>query len=147
MDIKETLNRLFVELFRDINNIEERQIKTGEFKNLTLNDMHVINAIGTEKAKNMSSVAKSLSVTMGTLTIAVNGLVKKGYVERVRSEEDRRVVLISLSAKGRKAYARHEKFHRELIDAVASRLSKEEQEILSQSLDDLHTFFLEQKNL
>ncbi len=147
MDIKETLNRLFVELFRDINNIEERQIKTGEFKNLTLNDMHVINAIGTEKAKNMSSVAKSLSVTMGTLTIAVNGLVKKGYVERVRSEEDRRVVLISLSAKGRKAYARHEKFHRELIDAVASRLSEEEQEILSQSLDDLHAFFLEQKNL
>ncbi len=147
MDIKETLNRLFVELFRDINNIEERQIKTGEFSNLTLNDMHVINAIGTEKAKNMSSVAKALSVTMGTLTIAVNGLVKKGYVERVRSEEDRRVVLVSLSAKGRKAYARHAKFHKELIDAVASRLSEEEQEILSQSLSDLHTFFLEQKNL
>lgn len=147
MDIKETLNRLFVELFRDINNIEERQIKTGEFSNLTLNDMHVINAIGTEKAKNMSSVAKALSVTMGTLTIAVNGLVKKGYVERVRSEEDRRVVLVSLSEKGRKAHARHEKFHQELIDAVASRLSKEEQEILSQSLDDLHAFFLEQKSL
>ncbi len=146
MEIKETLNRLFVELFRDINNIEERQIKTGEFSNLTLNDMHVINAIGTEKAKNMSSVAKVLSVTMGTLTIAVNGLVKKGYVERVRSEEDRRVVLVSLSAKGRKAYARHEKFHKELIDAVASRLSAEEQEILSRSLSDLHAFFLEQKN-
>lgn len=146
MEIKETLNRLFVELFRDINNIEERQIKTGEFSNLTLNDMHVINAIGTEKAKNMSSVAKVLSVTMGTLTIAVNGLVKKGYVERVRSEEDRRVVLVSLSAKGRKAYARHEKFHKELIDSVASRLSAEEQEILSRSLSDLHAFFLEQKN-
>lgn len=95
----------------------------------------------------MSSVAKALSVTMGTLTIAVNGLVKKGYVERVRSEEDRRVVLVSLSAKGRKAYARHAKFHKELIDAVASRLSEEEQEILSQSLSDLHAFFLEQKNL
>lgn len=145
MDIKETLNRLFVELFRDINNIEERQIKTGEFSNLTLNDMHVINAIGTGKAKNMSSIAKTLSVTMGTLTIAVNGLVKKGYVERVRSEEDRRVVLVSLSEKGKKAYARHEKFHRELIDAVACRLSEEEQEILSRSLGDLHTFFLEQK--
>lgn len=147
MEIKETLNRLFVELFRDINNIEERQIKTGEFSNLTLNDMHVINAVGRGKAKNMSSVAKALGVTMGTLTIAVNGLVKKGYVERVRSEEDRRVVLVSLSAKGRKAYARHEKFHQELIDAVAARLSAEEQEILSKSLGDLHAFFLERKGI
>lgn len=145
MDIKETLNRLFVELFRDINNIEERQIKTGEFGNLTLNDMHVIDAIGTGKAKNMSSVAKALSVTMGTLTISINGLVKKGYVERVRSEEDRRVVLVSLTAKGKKAYARHEKFHQELIEAVAGQLSEEEQEILSKSLNDLHTFFGEKK--
>ena len=47
----------------------------------------------------MSAVAKSLSVTVGTLTIAMNHLVKKGYVERRRSEEDRRVVLVSLSEK------------------------------------------------
>jgi DNA-binding MarR family transcriptional regulator len=78
VDIKDTLNRLFVELFRDINNLEERQIKTGEFNNLTLNDMHVIHAIGIEKPRNMSSVAKTLGITMGTLTISINGLVRKG---------------------------------------------------------------------
>lgn len=142
MDIKDTLNRLFVELFRDINNIEERQIKTREFSNLTLNDIHVINAIGTEKAKNMSSVAKALNVTMGTLTIAVNGLVKKGFVDRVRSEEDRRVVLISLTAKGKKAFVRHEAFHTEMIDAIVKQLSGEEKEILAKSLHNLHEFFL-----
>lgn len=142
MDIKDTLNRLFVELFRDINNIEEKQIKTGEFTNLTLNDIHVINAIGTGKAKNMSSVAKALNVTMGTLTIAVNGLVKKGFVDRVRSEEDRRVVLVSLTAKGKKAYVRHEKFHAEMIDAIVKQLSEEEKEILAKSLDNLNEFFL-----
>jgi DNA-binding MarR family transcriptional regulator len=145
VDIKETLNRLFVELFRDINNLEERQIKTGEFNNLTLNDMHVIHAIGMEKAKNMSSVAKALSVTMGTLTIAINGLVKKGYVNRVRSEEDRRVVLISLTEKGKQAYTKHEEFHAEMIEDIVQRLSPEEQEILGKSLEDLSTFFLELK--
>jgi len=145
VDIQDTLNRLFVELFRDINNIEERQIKTGEFSNLTLNDMHVINAIGTGKAKNMSSVAKALNVTMGTLTIAVNGLVKKGFVDRVRSEEDRRVVLVSLTARGKKAYSRHEKFHAEMIDAIVKQLSMEEKEILAKSLDNLNEFFLNLK--
>lgn len=143
MDIKETLNRLFVELFRDINNIEERQIKTGEFHNLTLNDMHVIDAIGTDKAKNMSSVAKVLNVTVGTLTIAINGLVKKGFVERVRSEEDRRVVLVSLTPKGEKAYLKHEAFHKEMIESVINRLTGEEQEILAKSLGDLNKYFLE----
>lgn len=143
MDIKETLNRLFVELFRDINNIEERQIKTGEFHNLTLNDMHVIDAIGTDKAKNMSSVAKVLNVTVGTLTIAINGLVKKGFVERVRSEEDRRVVLVSLTPKGEKAYLKHEAFHKEMIETVIDRLTEEEQGILAKSLGDLNRYFLE----
>ncbi len=145
MDIKDTLNRLFVELFRDINNIEEKQIKTGEFANLTLNDMHVINAIGTGKPKNMSSVAKALNVTMGTLTIAVNGLVKKGFVERVRSEEDRRVVLVSLTSKGKKAFARHEKFHADMIDAIVERLSEEEKKVLAKSLEDLNGFFISLK--
>ena len=52
----------------------------------------------------MSSIAKELSVTVGTLTIAMNSLVKKGYVKRERGEEDRRVVYISLSDKGKKAF-------------------------------------------
>ena len=90
MEINECLNELLVKLFHDITQIEEKEIRTGSYKNLTMNDMHVIEAIGTGEPKNMSSVAKALSVTTGTLTIAVNSLVKKEFVNRVRSEEDRR---------------------------------------------------------
>ena len=90
MDINETLNEVLVKLFRDINTIEERAIRTEEYRDMTANDMHVIEAIGTGEPKNMTTVAKLLSVTTGTLTISMNSLVKKGYVQRVRSEEDRR---------------------------------------------------------
>ena len=62
--------------------------------------MHIIAAVGEHGAKSMSAVAKIQKVTVGTLTIAVNSLVKKGYITRVRSEEDRRVVLVSLTEKG-----------------------------------------------
>lgn len=141
MDITSTLNEVLVKLFRDINTIEERAIKTGEYKELTVNDMHVIEAIDIHEPKNMSTVAKSLSVTTGTLTISVNGLVKKGYVERTRSEEDRRVVLISLTEKGRRAFAQHERFHQDMIDAIVESLSQEEQEILEKSLCNLNQFF------
>lgn len=141
MDITSTLNEVLVKLFREINTIEERAIKTGEYKELTVNDMHVMEAIDVYEPKNMTTVAKALSVTTGTLTISVNSLVKKGYVERTRSEEDRRVVLISLTDKGRKAHAQHQKFHQEMIDAIIKELDKDEQVILEKALSNLNQFF------
>ncbi|MBQ8527354.1 MAG: MarR family transcriptional regulator [Lachnospiraceae bacterium] len=146
MDIQQTLNELLVGLFHDIMTIEEKAIREGKFKNVTVNDMHVIEAIGTETSKNMSTVAKMLGVTMGTLTISVNSLVKKGYVERVRSEEDRRVVLVSLTAQGKKVYAQHRKFHDEMILSITSQLDEEEKKVLQKSLAKLNVFFKEQNS-
>lgn len=146
MNIRATLNEVLVKLFREIITIEERAIKQSQFKDLTTNDMHVIEAIGKGEAKNMSTVAKQLSVTTGTLTISVNGLVKKGYVERVRSEEDRRVVLVSLSAKGKQAYVTHESFHNDMIDAIVESLEEEELKVLGKALADLHGYFMNIKN-
>ena len=141
MNINHMLNEVLVRLFRNINVIEERAICTGEYKDVTANDMHVIEAIDMEEARNMSSVARSLGVTTGTLTIAVNSLVKKGYVERVRSEEDRRVVLVSLSEKGKKAYLHHRQFHEQMIEAIVEELSEEEQAVLEKALVKLDRFF------
>ena len=80
MDINQVLNELLVSLFKDINEIEEKAIQTEDFLGITTNDVHVMEAIGTGTVKNMSTVARALGVTMGTLTISVNSLVKKGYV-------------------------------------------------------------------
>ena len=107
--------------------------------------MHVIEAIGMREPKNMTAVARSLMVTTGTLTIAVNGLVKKGFVERSRSEEDRRVVLVSLTDKGRKAYVSHQRFHEEMVEAVTDELSDAEQIVLEKALSRLNRFFREKQ--
>ena len=143
MDISHTLNEVLVKLFRDINTLEERAMRTEEYRDVTTNDMHVMEAIGPDEAKNMTRVAKELEVTTGTLTISVNSLVKKGYVDRSRSEEDRRVVLISLSNKGKKAYLHHRRFHEEMISAILAELSEEEQRVLEQALFKLTRFFRE----
>lgn len=141
MDHFEVFHDVLVNLFQEIMDIEEKALITDEFHDISVNDMHVIEAIGEDGAKNMSSVAKSLSVTVGTLTIAVNNLVKKGYVHRVRSEADRRVVLISLTDKGRAANTHHRKFHEGMIQAVVKDLNEEQQEILVKSLLNLRAFF------
>ena len=81
MDTYATLNDALVKLFRDVMDLEEQAIITQEFQDITNNDVHVIQAIGTGEPKNMSMIAKELSVTVGTLTIAMNSLVKKGYYD------------------------------------------------------------------
>ncbi|MBQ7782064.1 MAG: MarR family transcriptional regulator [Lachnospiraceae bacterium] len=145
MNIHATLNEVLVRLFRNINAIEESVIKQNEYQNITTNDMHVIEAIGMKEPKNMTAVARSLMVTTGTLTIAVNGLVKKGFVERSRSEEDRRVVLVSLTDKGRKAYVSHQRFHEDMVETITDELSEEEQIILEKALSRLNRFFREKQ--
>ena len=108
---------------------------------ITNNDMHVIEAVGIREPRNMSSVAKTLGITVGTLTISINGLVKKGYVHRVRSDADRRVVLVSLTEKGEKAYHHHEKFHEDMIQSLLKDLSEEETKTLVSALTNLRDFF------
>ena len=141
MDSYATFNDVLVRLFNEIMDIEERAIITEEFKDITNNDMHVIEAIGISTMKNMSTIARALSVTVGTLTISMNSLVKKGYVVRNRSEKDRRVVYISLTEKGRKAYRHHEEFHKKMIDAMTKDLSQEETQVLVKALTNLRVFF------
>lgn len=141
MDNYGTLNEVLVNLFNDIMDIEQKAIITPEFKDITNNDMHVIDAIGVGTPKNMSSIARELSVTVGTLTIAMNSLVKKGYVVRERSSEDRRVVYISLSEKGKKAYEHHASFHRQMIQGVMEELDGKELEVLVKTLKHLNSWF------
>lgn len=141
MEHYEMLNDILVNLFNEILVIEEKALTASEFKDISGNDMHILEAIGIQDPRNMSSVAKTLSVTVGTLTIAINNLVKKGYVNRARSEEDRRVVLLSLSEKGEKAFYHHKIFHDDMIKAVTEDLDGDEIEALTRALNKLRKFF------
>ena len=145
VDNYEAFNELWVKLFRDVMDIEQQAIITQEFKDITNNDMHVIDAIGIDDPKNMSAIARELSVTVGTLTIAMNSLVKKGYVIRSRGNEDRRVVYISLSDKGKVAYQHHKDFHRAMIGSIMDSLDESERKALLNALTKLDNWFRSQQ--
>ncbi len=141
MDAYKTINDILVTLINEIWELEEKAIITEEFKDLTNNDMHVIEAIGTGQGNNMSSIARKLNITVGSLTTAMNSLVNKKYVERKRSEEDRRVVYVKLTEKGIKAYRHHEDYHRQMTEAILNKLSEDEIPVLMKTLDGLSEFF------
>lgn len=145
MELNKALNTLLVGLFKDIMNIEQEALITGEFRDITVNDMHVIEAIGTGEPSQSSVVAKKLSVTMGTLTKAIDRLTRTGYALRERSEEDKRLVLLSLTEKGKRAYNHHQEFHREMVKAALAQFDEKETRILLESLGGLADYFSAQR--
>lgn len=137
---KRSLNELLVNLFNHVMDLEGRAVITEEFRDITNNDMHIIEAIGVDEPRNMSVIAHRLSVTVSTLTTNMNGLEKKGYIRRERSSEDKRVVYVILTEQGRKAFYHHRDFHKKMIRAIVRDLSEEEMEILYRCLVNLNGF-------
>ena len=141
MNTDETLNEVLVHIFQNLMDIEGKCLITEEFSDMTNNDMHIVEAIGLGEAKRSSEVAKLMSVTTGTLTRAVDGLVEHGYVVRTRSDKDKRVVYLTLTERGKAAYEHHKRFHENMVANVKANLSEEELAILIRALNHLNEYF------
>ena len=139
---QELLNKLLVQLFNDILHIEENSLKNIDLMDLSMTEIHTIEAVGIKDAKTMGEIAHDLRITVGTLSAAITKLIKKGYVERKRTEEDRRVVLVSLTSKGENVYREHQVFHEEMITSMLGNFSEEEY-ILAIAIEKLNNFFEE----
>jgi DNA-binding MarR family transcriptional regulator len=143
----EVINELLVHIFNDILQIEQNALQNGALKDLSVTEIHTIEAIGMYTPRSMSEVAADLGITVGTLTTAVNRLISKGYLERKRIEEDRRVVQIQLTKKGKLAYRIHQKFHVDMVKETIEGLNKEEEYVLIKSLEKLNNFFKKKHDL
>jgi DNA-binding MarR family transcriptional regulator len=133
------LYELLVGTFNDILAVEEHEIKKGPLNNLSITEIHTIEAIGMYRMRTMSQVAADLNITVGALTSTVNNLVKKGYVTRERDEIDRRIVNIRLTRSGKIAYRIHEKFHLDMVKQTIKGLAEKEN-VLIESLQKLNEF-------
>ena len=139
-NVKYVIGQEMVEVFEHILKIEKIYIATKLDRAISMKEIHTIAAIGVSSPLMMSELAGQLHVTMGTLTVMVNNLVKKGCVERYKSEEDRRIVKVGLTKEGRQVYDAHELFHENLVDALVDGFAEGEQVIVSQALKNLQIF-------
>lgn len=78
----------------------------------------------------MSRIAEYVNISMSTATGIVDRLVKNGYVERNRSETDRRIVMISLSKKGKALVAEIKNIGVTYAKQISEVLTDEEREFL-----------------
>ena len=141
---QEKLNDFFVGVFNQILAWEGQTIRNIGVEDLSIRELHVIEAVSTlsKFGKNtMANIAKNISVSPGALSVSVNALVKKGYLERSYTAKDRRVIYITVTEKGKEVNEYHEAFHYEMIQAVGEQLDENELNTIFGALDKLKEFF------
>jgi len=116
-EAKKLINELLVDLFNRILAIEGEELKKAGVT-LSMNEVHVLEAILVVEEPSMTYIAAKLGITVGSLTTAVNTLVQKGYVTRYRLPEDRRKVLVRLEKSADEVLKIHQIYHDKMIAAI-----------------------------
>ncbi len=142
-DFAKALNDILVEAYYNILHIEEQAIKNNSRLQISINEMHLIESIGKDGniGKTIGEIAEDLNITAPSVTIAVNKLVKKEYVEKMKCELDGRVVRVRLTKYGCKIDAYHQFYHRNLVREISKEFTEQEREILFNSIVKLNNFF------
>ena len=138
---KQVINDLFVGMFNDILLLEERHLKKMGLADISLSEIHILEAIAQKENPAMGDVAQKVSLTNGTVTTAVKKLEEKGYAQRQRDLHDRRIIRVRLSEKGWAAQKKHQVFHQQLVEQLCADTDVLEDEALIQALKKLQRFF------
>jgi len=147
-ELDQKLNSLLVETFRSILKVEEKSIKVMGIANLSINELHMLEAIGKQSAPGaagsgatISAIAQELGITLPSTTVMVNRLAQKGYVEKIKGQNDGRVVIVTLTRLGKKMDRAHRYFHRQMIRHIGLLLSDSEKEAFAKGVSRLDEFF------
>lgn len=136
------INDILVNLYNLVLKLEEEAIQEDSSHKVSIKEIHTMVAIGTGRPKTMTHVANLLGINVSTLTIAINKLVKKGYVKRLRDEKDRRIVKIGLTEEGVSAVNAHEAFHTSMIEEAIADFTQDKLQQFVASLDNIEQFIM-----
>ena len=139
MDYK-LINEYLTSIFNNVLVIEEVSLRGSRFKDISIKEMHTVDVIGNFSDVTPSFVSKELMVTLGTVTTCLNNLERKGYIERIRSDQDRRVVYLHLTKKGRLVHRLHRRFHKAMVEKIIDGMSPEEINAMGKGLTNLYQF-------
>ena len=131
MDFKDKvllLNEHFFKLYQSRFFQEKKTCSNSPLSQLTYNDLRVLESLDRKGVMTMRELADSLSLPMSTLTSIANKLVLKKFIERLRIDEDRRVVQVQATALGNQMISLRKSAHTSVSEELLKSLSDIEQE-------------------
>ncbi|PCH96846.1 MAG: hypothetical protein COB85_03200 [Bacteroidetes bacterium] len=107
----------------------------GECGDISEKEFIIINLVGQSKHLKMTEIAENLSAPVSTITSLVDKLVEKNYLTRYHSNEDRRVVLVTLALKGTDSFDNFNAHKEDATTTILSGFSAQEQKNLIEYLE------------
>ncbi len=98
-------------------------------------ELMIINFVGIKQNVKMSEIAEKMAAPLSTLTSIVDKLVEKNYLARYHSNEDRRVVLVTLASQGKETYDTFMQDKMNMSEQILSEFSEKEQEDLIKHME------------
>lgn len=143
LSFQKLLNNMLMEVYHNIVRVEEVFLQRNSRINLAIKEMHLIECIGQEPetGKTISEIADYLKVAKPSVTVAVNKLEKKGYLNKNGCHTDGRVVRVTLTREGRKVDAYHKRYHMSMIHEIENEFGEDEREMLVRVIAKLNKFF------
>ncbi len=92
---------------------------------------------GQDRYLTTKGISQSMEVAKSRVTIIVDGLVQKGLVERTHDPKDARVVLLSLTAEGRRKHKEIASFVEKMPLRILGQLDPQERKDVLAALDNL----------
>lgn len=142
------IDQVLVHLFNDLLRIEERTLQK-HCPGLSMREIHIIAAVceAQEDDNTMTVLAATLRVTVGSLTVAVSTLVRKGYLERQQSTVDKRRVHVLPTPAALEVDRHHSEFHRRMVEAVTSAIPQDQLDVLIEGLRGINDYFYDQEEI
>jgi len=123
---KEKLAKEILEVFPSF----IKKIHRGVVESLGIppSQMSAVMILSEKKSCTLGCLSKEMEVSAPTTTGIVDRLYKSGYVERVRSQKDRRIVNIALTRKGKNVIKKIHKTAMKKWKIISNILSIKDQE-------------------
>ena len=142
------IDQVLVHLFQDLLRIEERTLQK-QCPGLSMREIHIIAAVcdAQEDDNTMTVLAATLRITVGSLTVAVATLIRKGYLARQQSTADKRRVHVLPLAPALEVEKAHREFHRRMVEAVTQAIPAEQLDVLIAGLRGINDYFYGQEEM
>ena len=102
--IPKDIFEMMIQYVDEIKELLSSEIWENIFLNCSKNEILIFWLLYLKKEVNMTEIADYIHVPLNTATGMIGRLEKNGLVERTRSAEDKRVVLIRFSEKGSRQF-------------------------------------------
>lgn len=133
----EKLVKIIEKMSHEIVQMEEAAKEQFNFKELTLTQMHYLETINQLLNPNLTELSSEMNLTKPTVKVAIDKLIQKELIYRVRSDEDRRSTHLHQTEKGKLINQMHDYAHRCLAELMIKYLEPAEKEQLVLLLDKI----------